>query len=66
MSSKPPSSALPTSGNENPPSGVVAKVKESLGLSSESESGTEPVSGEMGSGTVGDPFDKGNEEGECL
>jgi len=61
-----PSSNLPTTANENPPSGVVAKVKESLGLAPESESGTEPVSGEMGSGTVGEPFDKGNEEGECL
>lgn len=60
-----PSSNLPTTEAENLPSGVVSKVKASLGLSQESESGTEPVSGEMGSGTAGEPFDLGNEEGEC-
>jgi len=63
MSSKPPSSNLPTTANENPPSGVVSKLKESLGLAPGSESGTEPVSGEKGEGTVGEPYDGGNKEG---
>ena len=52
----------PAQANSNPP--VVEKVKETLGMGSNSQSGTEPVSGETGEGTVDQPFDKGNQEGE--
>ncbi|KAI4223010.1 MAG: hypothetical protein L6R36_005744 [Xanthoria steineri] len=48
--------------DSNPP--VVQKVKETLGMASNSQSGTEPVSGEMGEGTVEQPFDQGNKEGK--
>lgn len=52
----------PAQDGSNPP--VVEKVKETLGMGSESQSGTEPVSGETGEGTVDQPFDQGNQEGE--
>ena len=41
----------------------MEKVKETLGLNPSSQSGTEPVSGETGSGTSGDPYDQGNADG---
>ncbi|KAI4281720.1 MAG: hypothetical protein L6R38_003470 [Xanthoria sp. 2 TBL-2021] len=52
----------PAQDGSNPP--VVEKVKETLGMGSESQSGTEPVSGETGEGTVDQPFDQGNQEGK--
>ncbi|KAI4100726.1 MAG: hypothetical protein LQ339_005404 [Xanthoria mediterranea] len=52
----------PAQNDSNPP--VVEKVKETLGMASNSQSGTEPVSGETGEGTVEQPFDQGNKEGK--
>ncbi|KAL8789486.1 MAG: hypothetical protein Q9213_001099 [Squamulea squamosa] len=43
---------------------VVDKAKNALGMSSEAQSGTEPVNGETGDGTVGQPYDQGNKEGQ--
>lgn len=54
----------PAQNDSNPP--VVEKVKETLGMASNSQSGTEPVSGETGEGTVEQPFDQGNKEGEFV
>ena len=42
------------------------KLKETLGMKPESQSGTEPVSGEMGEGTSTEPFDQGNAAGESI
>ncbi|KAL8808889.1 MAG: hypothetical protein Q9223_007974 [Gallowayella weberi] len=53
----------PAQDGSNPP--VVEKVKDTLGMNSESQSGTEPVSGETGEGTVGQPYDQGNKEGQA-
>ncbi|KAI4255006.1 MAG: hypothetical protein L6R42_006958, partial [Xanthoria sp. 1 TBL-2021] len=50
----------PAQNSSNAP--VVEKVKETLGMGSESQSGIEPVSGETGEGTVDQPFDQGNTE----
>ncbi|KAL8682674.1 MAG: hypothetical protein Q9186_001270 [Xanthomendoza sp. 1 TL-2023] len=53
----------PAQDGSNPP--VVEKVKDTLGMNSESQSGTEPASGETGEGTVGKPYDQGNKEGQA-
>ena len=52
----------PAQGGSSQP--AIEKVKETLGMGSNSQSGTEPVSGETGEGTVDQPYDQGNQEGE--
>lgn len=42
------------------------KVKSTLGTNPESQSGTEPLSGETGQGSAGEPYDQGNAAGEPL
>lgn len=54
----------PAQDDSTPP--MVQKVKETLDMASNSQSGTEPVSGEMGEGTAEQPFDQGNKEGEFV
>lgn len=52
----------PAQEGSSPP--IIEKVKDTLGMGSKSQSGTEPVSGETGEGTVDQPYDQGNQEGE--
>ncbi|KAI7560103.1 hypothetical protein KC346_g22651, partial [Hortaea werneckii] len=37
-------------------------VKNAIGLGQSTQQGQEPVSGQQGSGTAGEPFDAGNKE----
>ncbi|KAL8772424.1 MAG: hypothetical protein Q9209_002375 [Squamulea sp. 1 TL-2023] len=52
----------PVQDGSDPP--IVDKAKDTLGMSSKAQSGTEPVNGELGEGTVAQPYDQGNQEGE--
>ncbi|KAI4274022.1 MAG: hypothetical protein LQ337_004227 [Flavoplaca oasis] len=52
----------PAQEGSSPP--IIEKVKDTLGMGSKSQSGTEPVSGETGEGTVDQPYDQGNQEGK--
>lgn len=53
------------SGNQETNTSVPHGGQAPQHTSGNTNSGTEPISGQLGSGAAGQPYDAGNEEGKC-
>jgi hypothetical protein len=44
----------------------MQSIKNAIGLGTEEQQGREPVNGETGAGTAGEPYDQGNSGGKSF